>query len=111
MFQYLPLPAAKEIRHSVSSVTLRIVMKDDGVRCQLLTHKNVLNKVCCASLWSISTYNFTCPSLMVHYVSKKSKVQYKSHMTTALFYIITADLGDQRFSSSSRKSFQFSSSA
>jgi hypothetical protein len=34
MFQYLPSPVAKEIRHSVSNVTPRIVMKDDGVRCQ-----------------------------------------------------------------------------
>jgi hypothetical protein len=35
MFQYLPSPAVKEIRHSLSSVTPHIVMKDDGVRCQV----------------------------------------------------------------------------
>jgi hypothetical protein len=34
MLQYLPLPAAKEILDSVSSMSPCIVMKDDRVRCQ-----------------------------------------------------------------------------
>jgi hypothetical protein len=31
MFQYLPLPAVKEILESISNMSLCIVMKDDGV--------------------------------------------------------------------------------
>ena len=34
MFQYLPSPAAKEIRDNVGSMSPCIVMKDDGIRCQ-----------------------------------------------------------------------------